>query len=254
MPTRDQRCHNPQHIDNRLVVQHTADRNGPARHNLRLQRTRQRPGGLCVVRDIQHSQRPAGQCLEAPGQYRVEHSGADIRHLQGKPLGNTAERHDRAGRVVELIIATHCRVRQAGVHFIERAPGPAILQTFEIKIAVNTKQACTGCLRHLEQTLRRIRIAANGATPGAVDTRLLASDGLTVRAQPLGVIDADTAHNRNLGIPGVNRIQPPAQAHFKNGDLHIVLTEKINRRQRAKFEVGQRRFSTRGLNTLKRFA
>jgi hypothetical protein len=151
---------------------------------------------------------------------------------------------------VELVIATHRRIRQTGAPRLAGAPYPTAWLAFKVEILVNPQQPRTDRARLIKQGLRWLRIAADGATSGAIDARLFETDRLPVRTQPVGVVDSDAGHDGDIRVPDIHGIQPAAETDFEDGDLHLVLTKQLDDSERAEFEIGQRCLATRCLDAL----
>ncbi|MNV49233.1 hypothetical protein D3C71_1411810 [compost metagenome] len=62
------------------------------------------------------------------------------------------------------------------------------------------------------------------------------------------MVDIDGGDHRHVAIDDVDRIQTPAEADFKHGQIQARLREQLQGGQRAVFEVGQRGIATRVLN------
>ncbi len=121
----------------------------------------------------------------------------------------------------------------------ESAPGS------KEKIAPALIQVRTQGRRHLRHARRRRGIAAHRRASGAQDAGLLAAYGFPVRAQPLGVIDADGADQRHVRIPHVHRVQPAAQPHFEHHDFAAVGAEQVECGEGAEFKISERGIAAR---------
>ncbi len=114
------------------------------------------------------------------------------------------------------------------------------LQRLHLIIAPITVERRLQRLGPIRQRPRRFTPTKDTGPPGSQNPRLLAGDGLQVRAQPIGMIQVHGGDQRHIGIEQIDRIQAPPQPHLHHRHLHLVAMEDIDGRQGAELKIGQR--------------
>ena len=99
---------------------------------------------------------------------------------------------------------------------------------------------------------RGIGLGADHGAPRAEDAGLLARDVLAGRAEVIHVIEIDARHDGDVGGDDVDRVEAAAQPHLEDRDVETGARERLQCRQRAVFEIGQRNVAARVLHGVER--
>jgi hypothetical protein len=86
----------------------------------------------------------------------------------------------------------------------------------------------------------RTRGPGDGEVAGHDDRRFLARDRLDGRPQVLRVVEVDVRDRGDPAIPGVSGVEPAAQAHLDDGEVHAHVREVAERERRQQLELGRR--------------
>jgi hypothetical protein len=108
--------------------------------------------------------------------------------------------------------------------------------------------------RLLEQLGRRLALAYHGRTTGPEHAGFLARDRAAVGAEPVLMVEVDRGHDRRVRVDQVHGIEPASQPDFQQHDVEPRALEQVERRQRAVFEVRQRRSVAGPVDALERAA
>ncbi|MNI42643.1 hypothetical protein D3C73_969430 [compost metagenome] len=76
------------------------------------------------------------------------------------------------------------------------------------------------------------------------------ADFLAGIAQPVGVIKVNAGDDGAIGVDDVDRVQAAAQAHFQHDRIQARLRKQAQDGERGEFEVRQRDFTARRLDSL----
>src|SRR6185295_80634 len=120
-------------------------------------------------------------------------------------------------------------------------PRPAlILNPFDANLVGGEAEIRAELLCHLPNRIRGLGLLDPGERrpAGAQDARLLARDGGEGVPQVLAVIEADRGDEGEDRIAQVRGIEPAAEAHFDDGEVHPLLGEPGEGCQGDRFEVG----------------
>ena len=72
------------------------------------------------------------------------------------------------------------------------------------------------------------------------DRRLLAGDVADRRAEPVHVVEIDVRDRRHAAVPGVRRVEPPAEADLDEGEVDPLLGEPAEDDRGQELELGRR--------------
>jgi hypothetical protein len=75
--------------------------------------------------------------------------------------------------------------------------------------------------------------------PAAKNARLLEADGFPRIAEELLMVEIDAGHHGAIRIPGIDRVEAAAHAHFQHDHIRIGALKQPHGRQGALFEIGQ---------------
>ena len=196
----------------------------------------QNPQRLRIVTDVEHDGRPARDYLEASRQLGLDEAGSEwpawlpAIGRQGFPGRRGRRRHWRAGSAR----AVRDRPGRASSSSAGDAP-PAPLQTvFRIalvsELAADATEVGTDDCCVVDERLRRPGIGAEGRPPER-KMPAFSKPMVSVRAQPLGMVEIDGRDDGNVGFVGIDGIQATAQADFENRRLDPGRRKHFPRRQ-----------------------
>ena len=123
-----------------------------------------------------------------------------------------------------------------------------------MKITPDLQQPGADARRLGGDDFRRVRVAADGGTPGAEYAGLFAADGRARRAEPGNMIDIHRRDDRHVSVDGVHGVKPPAHADFQHRDVDFRGLEQIESGEGSELEIGQWHRTARGLDALERIA
>ena len=95
---------------------------------------------------------------------------------------------------------------------------------------------------------RRPGIGADGRPARPEDAGLLPPHRLSVRPQPVEVVEGDLPQQGAVGVHHVDGVQPAAQADLQQHQVQRLPGEAAEGGQGAEFEIGQRDIATGGLD------
>jgi hypothetical protein len=72
------------------------------------------------------------------------------------------------------------------------------------------------------------------------DGRLLSGDGLDGRAEAIGVVEVDVGDHGHAAVPGMGRVEPPADPDLDEGDVDLGLGEVAKDHRRQELEIRRR--------------
>ena len=166
-------------------------------------------------------------------------------------LQETDDRERRSG-VRELVGAAQGGIGQP-VAIAAGAPvSPLPVARDVAEVATDLHQRRGDGARVVDQGRRRIGLRAYHRPPGAKDPGLLVGDVGARRTEVIHVIEIDGRHDGHVGIDDVDGIEAAAQAHLEDRDVETGARERVQRRQRAVLEIGQRDVTARVLDRMER--
>src|SRR3989338_1034468 len=108
---------------------------------------------------------------------------------------------------------------------IEAVPGPILCIDAQVIVTTTQEEWSIEQRNLIKQRLRRLKIATQGRLARAEDAGLLEGDRLTGITQPVGMIDADTGDQSDIGIQQIHCIQPAAKADLQHQSIQPSLLE-----------------------------
>jgi hypothetical protein len=160
-----------------------------------------------------------GRTWKRPGSSTSLKSAADVLHGHRQARSQRIQCADRRAGIRQLDGAAQRRMGESAAAAAASPPGPLPRFGQVAEIASQHLQVGADACCVFEKTVRRLRIADDGRPAGAEDAGLLEADGLARLAEVFHVIEIDRGDDGAIGIEGVHRIEPPAQADFE--DQHL---------------------------------
>jgi len=200
-----------------------------------------------VVRPVEEHVRPAGDEFHSPGPADAPQTASHAHG--GKAFGQWARvlrGRDRRRCVHRLVFAQE-REKKVVVGGVRRADREADARPFGGRprvghIPPDAKERRAGPLGGAfddSHRLRPLRLA-DDRNARLDDTGLLSGDGFERPAQLVRVVDADGGENAHVRPKDVRRIEPPAQPHLNDRQVHGFIGEMAKGERGEDLEEGRR--------------
>ncbi len=211
----------------------------------------QRGSRMRVVRHVEDHRWTSRHDLETPRQIDQDQAAAHFLRPNGQAQAQDFQRRQHRRSVEQLVGPAQAGITQRVAPHFTSAVVPLLLVAGIIEVTAEQPKIGADRLGVVDQRLRRHRIAAYGRFPGAEDAGLLETDGFARIAQVIRMIDVDAGHNGHVAVDHIDRIEPPAQAHFEDRHVELGLREQVADGQGGELEIGQRNLAARLLHHFK---
>src|SRR5690606_38378877 len=132
------------------------------------------------------------------------------------------------------------RIGQCGAALRSAAISPLLPIPGVVEILAEQPEVGIDLPGIIKQRGWRNGVRTDGRPAGTEDMRFFPTYFFSGIAQILRMVNVHTGDNGAIGIHEVDRVKPPAQAHFHNGDIYALFAEKHQRSQGGVFKVAER--------------